>query len=486
MPGSQLEAELLSAREDLRITIEQMEAANEELKASNEEIRSINEELQASNEELETSKEELQSLNEELNTTNNQLQAKVEELEVRTNDLTNLFNSTDVATLFLDRALCIRWFTPSMKALLELLPSDVGRPIAHFAQRFSGGDLLEDARKVLERLLPSDTEVVDDLGRWYIRHIVPYRTEDDRIDGVVVTFTEITERKRREKEVNEAKEFAETIVQAVRFPLVVLTPELRVRSANAAFYETFQVSPDVTEGRPLAQLGNLQWDIPELHQRLSRVLPERREFSDFEIEHEFERIGRRTMLLHARPLDGAQLILLGMVDLTERKRGERERELLARELNHRVKNTLAVVQALAMQTDHSRSVEEYRDYLRRAPLGAGARAQPVARCGVARRGSQAAGRAGARGVPERPPGYDRDRGRAGAAQRHPEPWAEPDPARAGHQRRQVRRAVARGRARARFLAGRGASRRAGACACAGWSEVGPRSENLGRRASARG
>jgi two-component system CheB/CheR fusion protein len=280
---------------------------------------------------------------------------------VRTNDLTNLFNSTDVATLFLDRALCIRWFTPSMKALLELLPSDIGRPIAHFAQRFSGGDLLEDARKVLERLLPSDTEVVDDLGRWYIRHIVPYRTEDDRIDGVVVTFTEITERKHREKELSQAKEFAEAIVQAVRFPLVVLTPELRVRSANPAFYETFQVSADVTEGRPLGQLGNLQWDIPELHQRLSMVQSEGKEFSDFEIEHEFERIGRRTMLLHARPLDGAQSILLGMVDLTERKRGERERELLARELNHRVKNTLAVVQALAMQTDHSSSVEEYRN-----------------------------------------------------------------------------------------------------------------------------
>ena len=247
---------------------------------------------------------------------------------MRTNDLNNLLNSTDVATLFLDRVLCIRWFTPSMKALLELLPSDVGRPIAHFAQRFRGGDLLEDARKVLERLLPSDTEVVDDLGRWYIRHIVPYRTEDDRISGVVVTFTEITERKRREKEANEAKDFAETIVQAVRFPLVVLTPELRVRSANAAFYETFQVSPDVTEGRRLAELGNLQWDIPELLQRLSRVLPEQREFADLEIEHEFERIGRRTMVLHARLLDGAQLILLGMVDLTERKRGERDASCL--------------------------------------------------------------------------------------------------------------------------------------------------------------
>ena len=330
------------------------------MKASNEEIRSINEELQASNEELETAKEELQSLNEELNTINAQLEAKVAELEARTDDLNNLLNSTDIAVLFLDRSLCIRWFTPSMKALLELLPTDIGRPMSHFAQRFDGGDLLEDARSVLERLLPSDAEVEDDLGRWYIRHIVPYRTATDRIDGVVVTFTDITERKRREREVQEAKQFAEAIVDAARFPLVVLTPELRLKSANAAFYDTFQVRPDETEGRPLAQLGNRQWDIPELHRLLTRVLPERAEFVDFEIEHDFERIGQRTMLLHARPLDGAELILLGMVDLTERKRVERERELLSRELSHRVKNILAVVQALAMQTDGSRSVDEFR------------------------------------------------------------------------------------------------------------------------------
>ena len=155
----ELQAELDATREDLRLTIEQMEAANEELKASNEEIHSINEELQASNEELETSKEELQSLNEELKTVNSQLQAKVDELEARTNDLNNLLNSTDIATLFLDRSLCIRWFTPSMKTLLELLPTDVGRPISHFAQRFTGGDLVEEARKVLERLVPAEAEV---------------------------------------------------------------------------------------------------------------------------------------------------------------------------------------------------------------------------------------------------------------------------------------------------------------------------------------
>jgi two-component system CheB/CheR fusion protein len=356
----QLQADLYAARDDLRLAVEQLETSNQDLNASNEEIRSINEELQASNEELETSKEELQSLNEELNTVNQQLRAKIGELEARTDDLNNLLNSTDIATLFLDRRLCIRWFTPSMRALLELLPTDIGRPVSHFAQRFRDGDLLNDARKALERLQPSDTEVVDDLGRWYIRHIVPYRTAHDRIDGVVVTFTDITDRKHRESEVSEAKEFVEGIVEAVRFPLVVLTPELRVKSANAAFYEIFQVTPDETEDRPLAQLGNRQWDVPELQRLLSRVLAEGTEFIDFEIQHDFERIGRRAMLLHGRALDGAQLILLGMVDLTERKRGEQERELLARELSHRVKNILAVVQALAMQTDRSSSVEEYR------------------------------------------------------------------------------------------------------------------------------
>jgi two-component system CheB/CheR fusion protein len=358
--GGDLEAELFSTREDLRLTIEQMEAANEELKASNEEIRSINEELQASNEELETSKEELQSLNEELNTTNAQLQSKLEELEVRTDDLNNLLNSSDVATLFLDLDLRIRWFTPTMKGLLELLPTDVGRPVAHFAQKFTG-DLVEDASRVLAKLSPEDAEVLGAEDRWYLRHIVPYRTRDNRISGVVATFTEITDRKRREREVEEAKEFAEAIVEAVRFPLLVLTPELRVKSANPAFYGMFQVSPDVTEGRPLSELGNRQWNIPELHQLLTRILPEDSEFADFEIDHEFEGIGRRTMLLHARPLDGSRLILLGMADLTERKRGEQERELLSRELSHRVKNILAVVQSLAVQTDHSRSIEEFRE-----------------------------------------------------------------------------------------------------------------------------
>jgi len=288
----ELQAELEAAREDLRLTVEQMEASNEELQASNEETRSINEELQASNEELEASKEELQSLNEELNTVNNQLQAKVAELEARTDDLNNLLNSTDIATLFLDRSLCIRWFTPAMKALLELLRTDIGRPIAHFAQKFSGGDdLIEDARKVLARLRPSDAEVVDDLGRWYIRRMVPYRTGHDRIEGVVVTFTEITERKQSEEEIEAAREFAESIVDTVREPLLVLTPDLRVRSANESFFRTFQVRREETHDRLIYELGSRQWDIPELRRLLEEVLPHEKQFNDFQVRHDFNAIG---------------------------------------------------------------------------------------------------------------------------------------------------------------------------------------------------
>lgn len=194
-----LDGELRTTREDLQTTIEDLETSNEEFKASNEEITSINEELQSTNEELETSKEELQSLNEELQTVNNQLEQKVAELETANNDLANLLASTDIATIFLDRWLCLRQFTPATTRLLRVIATDVGRSIRDFAQNFTDEDLLPDAETVLQRLAPIEKEIVDREGRWYMRRIVPYRTGDDRIDGVVVTFTEITLRKQHEQ-----------------------------------------------------------------------------------------------------------------------------------------------------------------------------------------------------------------------------------------------------------------------------------------------
>lgn len=188
----QLEFELQATREDLQSTIEELETANEELKASNEEVMSMNEELQSSNEELKTSREELQSLNEELTTVNNQLQEKVQELEDTNNDLTNLLVSTDIATLFLDTSLKIRRFTPAASELLHLIDGDIGRPIDDLAPRLEDPKLLRDTRKVLRQLQPAEAEVAHESGQSFLRRILPYRTSDNKIDGVVVTFADVT------------------------------------------------------------------------------------------------------------------------------------------------------------------------------------------------------------------------------------------------------------------------------------------------------
>lgn len=188
-----VERELAETREDLQSTVEELEASNEELKASNEEVTSMNEELQ-------TSKEELQSLNEELSTVNSQLEDKVDELERATDDLRNLLSSSEIATIFLDLELRITTFSPPATRLFDILPTDVGRPLQHFKPKVADDSLLDDARHVLASLVPRSAEVEDETGRWYVRRILPYRTEDHRIEGVVVTFADVTELKRAEAE----------------------------------------------------------------------------------------------------------------------------------------------------------------------------------------------------------------------------------------------------------------------------------------------
>ncbi len=196
----QLEEELRLTRQDLRDVSEQYDRLVEEYSTSNEEMLSINEELQSANEELETSKEELQSLNEELNTLNNELRSKIEVVEQTNNDLNNLLVSTEVATLFLDTSYRIRWFTPAIKDVLRLIPSDVGRPISDLASIVTGSDLELAAKAVLKTLVPDETEVNSEQEQSYIRRVLPYRTTDNRIDGIVVTFVDITEHKRGERQ----------------------------------------------------------------------------------------------------------------------------------------------------------------------------------------------------------------------------------------------------------------------------------------------
>ncbi len=211
----QLEFELKTTREDLQSTIEELESSNEELKSSNEEMMSVNEELQSVNEELETSKEELQSLNEELNTVNTQLEEKIEELDIVSNDLNNLLNSADITTLFLDSDMRIRRFTPRTMKLLNLMPSDTGRPISDFSYKFNDEALLIDARAVLEKLAPIDKHVWTNEGICYLRRIQPYRTVDNQIEGVVVSFIDITPQIMADIELKQATEMLKDINVAI-------------------------------------------------------------------------------------------------------------------------------------------------------------------------------------------------------------------------------------------------------------------------------
>jgi chemotaxis methyl-accepting protein methylase/archaellum component FlaC len=189
---AELEQELLQVRGEARATHEEMQTSQEELRSANEELQSTNEELQSTNEELTTSKEEMQSMNEELQTVNAELQAKVDELSRASNDMKNLLDSTDIATLFLDKDLHVRRFTAQATKIIKLIPADVGRPITDLASELRYPKLAEDVREVLRTLTVAEKSISTHAGRWFTVRIMPYRTLDDRIEGVVITFADIT------------------------------------------------------------------------------------------------------------------------------------------------------------------------------------------------------------------------------------------------------------------------------------------------------
>ena len=213
VPGSDLdrrvaalEQELRAKEEYLQTTQEEMETSNEELKSTNEELQSVNEELQSTNEELETSKEELQSVNEELATVNAELQTKVLDLSRANNDMNNLLAGTGVATLFVDHQLCITRFTPAITQLINLIHTDIGRPVGHLMSNMMDYDrLVEDVQAVLDTLTPQEAEVRTKAGAWYLMRIRPYRTLENVIEGAVITFIDISDRKLNEEALRDSK-----------------------------------------------------------------------------------------------------------------------------------------------------------------------------------------------------------------------------------------------------------------------------------------
>jgi two-component system CheB/CheR fusion protein len=202
------------ARLEAQAIREEMQTSQEELRSTNEEQQSTNEELQSTNEELTTSKEEMQSLNEELQTVNAELQVKVDELSRANNDMKNLLNSTDIATLFLDNNLNVRRFTTQATKIIKLIPGDIGRPITDLASDLLYPELPDDAREVLLKLGFAEKPVNARDGRWFTVRIMPYRTLDDRIDGVVITFADITAAKRLEMQLREQHDTLEKHVSA--------------------------------------------------------------------------------------------------------------------------------------------------------------------------------------------------------------------------------------------------------------------------------
>lgn len=248
---------------------------------------------------------------------NSELKRKFAELDRANSDLQNLLSSTQIATIFLDGELRIKSFTPAAAGMFRLIDSDSGRPITDLAARFNAAHLERDIQEVLRTLAACQRQLAGEGGLHYQMRILPYRTVRNLVDGVVITFTDVTDLKR-------AQLYADSIVQTVREPLLVLDAEMRVQVANRSFYEKFGVAAGETEGCVLYELGNGQWDIPELRKTLTELLPQKNVLEGFLVEHNFPRIGPKTMLLNARQVrrekGEPELILLAIEDVTERHR----------------------------------------------------------------------------------------------------------------------------------------------------------------------
>ena len=338
----ELESELAETREYLQSVQEENEATTEELQAANEEVQSANEELQSVNEELETSKEELESTNEELTTVNEELQNRNVEVNRLNNDLTNLQTSAKLSVVLVGRDLVIRRFSLHAEKQFNLLATHIGRPISHMRHGLATDegtaprqevDLEQLASQVIADVTEQEREVVDRDGRWHSLRVRPYMTHDNRVDGAVLVLVNIDAIKRSEQAIADARDYAEGVVETVREPLIVLDKDLHVESANRAFYRTFFVTPAETMGRLVYELGNHQWDIPRLRELLAAIVSDDTSIDDFEVEHDFESLGRRTMLVNARRVnDGrpeSQRILVAIEDVTERQSAATARGTLA-------------------------------------------------------------------------------------------------------------------------------------------------------------
>jgi two-component system CheB/CheR fusion protein len=360
------EDETRRLREDLRQSEDRLSASRiehdgalQDLRIANEELQSINEEYRSTAEELETSKEELQSMNEELQTVNAELKSKLESISSAHSDLQNLIAATEVGTLFLDPELRIKLFTPSITEYFNITESDIGRPISDFTHKLNYGHAVEDAEKVLRDLAPLVHEVATAGGSWLMMRMRPYRTIDDRIDGVVVTFLDITTRRDAERRLRESEERLRKVLETEAVAVLFFDDDGVLVDANGAFLKMSGYGREQIERRELSWQVMTPPEFTEKSQRELEILDKTGRIGPYEKEYIQADGSRRWVLFAGRRVE-PNLIAEYAIDISDRKRAEEERELLARELSHRVKNTLAVVQALARRTG-GRTVDEFRE-----------------------------------------------------------------------------------------------------------------------------
>jgi len=364
---AELERELADTRDYLHSIQEQNEAANEELQASGEELQSANEELQSINEELETSKEELESTNEELTTINDEMVSRNGELNRLNADLNNVQVGAHTAILLLTRDLVIRRFTPAAVKVFNLVSTDVGRAIRSIRHNLNLPTLETLLADVVDTVRVHEAEVQDKDGCWYSLRARPYVTMDNKIDGVVLALSDVDSIKRSERAIADERDYAEAILRTAPVPLLVLRADLRVNTANEAFYETFRVEPSATEGCLIYEIGGGQWNIPKLRALLEEIIPRDNVFNGFEVTHEFVDIGTRTMLLNARRLESAngvpERILLAIEDISARKRAEeavrQNRELFLAILEQSPVGVYALDDNLRVQHMNSRALPAF-------------------------------------------------------------------------------------------------------------------------------
>ncbi len=308
---------------ELATTRTYLQSLIEELHTANEESQSANEELQSTNEELQTAKEELQSSNEELTTTNDEMKSRNMELSQVNNDLLNLLSSMQLPVVMLNKDLRIRRFTPMSEKVLNLIPSDIGRPISDLKPRINVPNLEQLLAKVIYSLQALEQEVQDQDGHWYSLRINPYQVSGNRVDGAVLQLLDIDQLKHTVEAAEHARNYSEAIFATVREPLVVLDSDLKVETANQSFFECFGVSPEETLRCSIFEIGNRQWDFPKVHQLLDDIVSGGKRLQDVEIEHNIQNVGWRTFQLNARLLKRGGVvgqILLALEDVSDRKK----------------------------------------------------------------------------------------------------------------------------------------------------------------------